>query len=88
MSRHIRCDFCGEEMGRFEEWVIVDVAGLKHDWKGDYHAGCWQRIEEAIRMAQEFEGPLAAIRVDSSQGIAAKRRKHKKADEDGASDGR
>jgi hypothetical protein len=84
MSRHIRCDFCGEEMGRFEEWVIVDVAGLKHDWKGDYHVGCWQRIEEAIRMAQEFEGPLVAIRVDSSQGIAAKRRKHKKPDEDGS----
>jgi hypothetical protein len=33
-------------------------------------------------MAQEFEGPLASIHVDSHQGIAAKRRRHKRPGQD------
>jgi hypothetical protein len=39
-------------------------------------------------MAQEFEGPLASIAVDSPQRIAARRRKHKKRDDDGSQPGR
>jgi hypothetical protein len=84
MSWHATCDFCGERMGRFEEWITLDITSPKHDWKRDYHDRCWQRVQEAIGMAQEFEGPLASIHVDSHQGIAAKRRRHKQPGQDEA----
>ena len=47
----------------------------EYEWAADYHPACWERIVEVIRMAQEFEGPLASIAVDSPQRIAASTRR-------------
>ena len=83
MSRHITCDFCGETLSRFDEDIVKAGAMLgRHEWAADYHPACWERIVQVIHMAQEFEGPLAVIPVDSRQKIAAKKRKHTKPDED------
>ena len=84
MSRHIICDFCGEKLSRFEEDIVKVGAMLgRHEWAADYHPVCWERILQVVRMAQEFEGPLAVIPVASSQKIAAKKRKLQKPGDDG-----
>jgi hypothetical protein len=85
MSRHITCDFCGENLSRFEQDnVRVGARFGAHEWAADYHPRCWERILEVVGLAQEFEGPLASIHVASPQGIAAKKRKHTKPEEDGS----
>jgi hypothetical protein len=84
MSRHITCDFCGGELSRYEQDNVIAGAllGRGYEWAADYHPHCWERIVEVIRMVQEFEGPLASIPVASQQGIAAKKRKHTKPEQD------
>lgn len=83
MSRHITCDFCQRDLGRYEQDVVrIGVRLGAHEWAADYHPNCWERILEVVRLAQEFEGPLASIHVASSQGITAKRRKHTKPEGD------
>jgi hypothetical protein len=83
MSRHITCDFCHRKLSGFEEDIVKAGALIgAYEWAADYHPACWERIVEVIRMAQEFEGPLASIAVDSPQRIAAKRRKHTKPHDD------
>jgi hypothetical protein len=81
MSRHVTCDFCRGNLGRFEEdFVRVGIRHGVNEWAADLHPKCWERILEVVGLAQEFEGPLASIHVASPQGIAAKRRKHTKPD--------
>jgi hypothetical protein len=85
MSRHVTCDFCSGDLGRFEEdFVKVGVSFGRNEWTADYHRDCWKRILEVVGLAKEFEGSLASIHVSSPQGIAAKRRKHTKPDEEGS----
>ncbi len=84
MSRHITCDFCGGELSRYEQDNVIAGAllGRGCEWTADYHPHCWGRILEVVRMAHEFEGPLASIPVASPQSITARKRKHTKSDQD------
>lgn len=52
MSRHITCDFCQQELSKFEEDIVKAGAMLgRYEWAADYHPACWERIVEVIRMA-------------------------------------
>jgi hypothetical protein len=83
LSRHIICDFYHRKLSGSEQDIVTAGALIgAYEWAADYHPAYWERIVEVIGMAQEFEGPLATIAVDSRQRIAAKRRKHTKPDAD------
>jgi hypothetical protein len=90
MSIIYTCNFCGETIDRDAPLVTLNGNGDRSDgfWRtgyvGHYHGepvGCWTRILEVIRAADEWGPRLDRIPTASPQLIAARRRRHRPADE-------
>jgi hypothetical protein len=91
MSIIYTCNFCGETIGQNAPFVALNGNGDRADghWRtgyvGHYHAdlenGCWTRILEVIRAADEWGPRLEGIPTASPQLIAARRRQHRQVDE-------
>ena len=94
MSIIYTCNFCGETIDRDVPFVILNGNGdrseghWKTGWVGHYHAdpetGCWNRILEVIRAADEWGPRIDGIPTASPQLIAARRRRHRPKDEPAA----
>lgn len=90
MSIIYTCNFCGETIDRDAPFVTLNGNGDRSDgqWKtgyvGHYHGepvGCWARILAVIRAADEWGPRIDGIPTASPQLIAARRRRHRPADE-------
>jgi len=101
MSIIYSCNFCGETIDREAPFVTLNGNGDRSDgfWKtgyvGHYHAeptvGCWDRVLELLRAAEEWAPKISSIPTATPQSIAARRRKHQRVieptDGDAAADG-
>jgi hypothetical protein len=91
MSIVYTCNFCGDTIDGGVPFVTLNGNGDRSDgqWSsgyvGHYHAdpevGCWTRILEVIRAADEWGPRLDRIPTASPQLIAARRRRHRPVDE-------